>query len=491
MLPFQRHILLSGGDKSLITGVEWDTSSSSTALRHIDVDGNTVTRNVAWFNSHPVWGKMWRCCLSVAGVPTFGSNARGDGLTLDGSAGQVMVRIPAAYVKSEKVGAKIRWWFSPTPYPGFELHPAYKQRGGVARNQIYIGAYPGCLALTAAGTKYLLSKSGEQPFTGEVIVELPFNTGSSAPVVGETLTGASSGKTGIVIGHYVALGSFVGGDAVGKVYLKQPGVATSLFSNPENMQRSGPATIMATTGTGAVLPLTRQLSETYANNIGSTRWGCENIWTLDLITMLYLVEYANWNSQSTSVGIGQGIVNKASGGGFNGEINGYNNADTNIGTNGTGRGTGTDGLTPVVYRGIEDPWGNVWRFVIGLDALDAAYRILKRNGTGVPASPLTSGNYESTVAAPLAYNASTNPDSYTKDLLYEDLTKYLTISNLGGGSSATYLGDYMWWHRSGQVNIWLAGGGWYGGAYYGVGCRSAYNVASSSDRYVGTRVEFI
>lgn len=491
MIPLPRNRVAGQEDSSLIIGVEWDTSSSSTALRRIDVDGNTVTRSAARFNTHPIWGRMWRCCLSVDGVPTFGSNARGDGLTLDGSAGQVMVKIPVAYIKSEKVGAKVRWWFSPTPYIGFELHPAFRQRGGVARNQLYVGAYPGCLAVTATGVKYLLSKSGEQPFTGEVIVELPFGTGSSAPVVGETLTGDSSGKTGIVIGHYVASGSFVVGNAVGKVYLKQPGVATSLFTNPENMQRSGPTTIMATTGTGAILSLTRQLSETYGNNIGSSRWGCENIWTLDLITMLYLVEYANWNSQSLTYGIGQGIVNKASGTGFNGEINGYNGTDSNIAANGTGKGTGTDGLTPVVYRGIENPWGNVWQFVIGIDALDAAYRVLKRNGIGTPACPLTAGNYESTVAAPIVYNASTMPDGYAKDLLYEDLTKYLCIANLAGGSSSTYLCDYIWWHRSGQVNIWLAGGLWNYGAAYGVSVRSAYNGSSISDRYFGARPEFV
>jgi len=488
---FPRQLVpLMGADKSQIIGVEWDTSQSSPALRRIDADGAPISVTASYFNNHPIWGKMWRCCLAADGTPTFGSNARGDGLTLDGSAGQVMVRIPSPYFRSEKVGTKVRWWVSPGPYQGFERHPAPYQRGGIWRNQIYVGAYPGCLSVTAAGTKYLLSKSGEQPFTGEVIVELPFGAGSSAPVAGETLTGASSGKTGTVIGHYVASGSFVGGNAVGKVYLKQPGVATSLFTNPENIQRSGPTTIMATTGTGAVLPFTRQLAETYANNIGSSRWGCENIWTLDLITMLYMVEYANWNSQSLTYGIGQGIVNKASGTGFAGEVNGYNSADTNIATNGTGKGTGTDGLTPIVYRGIENLWGNVWQFIIGLDALDAAYRILKRDGTGTPACPLASGSYESTAAAPIVYNVSTMPDSYAKDLLYENLTKYLCIPNLAAGSSITYLCDYIWWHRSGQTNIWLAGGGWSDGAIAGVGFRDAGGVGSISYRAASARPEY-
>ena len=372
---------------NFIIGVAWDTSSNSPALTPIDVYGTAITAKThAWFDAHPIWGFMKRCALSVAGVPTFGTNARGDGLTLDGSAGQVMVRVPRCYIKSEQVGTIIRWWISPIPFAGFVVHPAFVQRGGTERAQIYLGAYTACLGIVpVTGVKYLLSKSGFQPLAGACIVELPFNTGSSAPVVGETLTGQSSGKTGIVIGHYVSAGSLGASDAVGKVYLKQPGVATDLFTNPENMRRTGPTTIMATTGTGAALSFTRQLAETYGNNIGSTRWGCENIWSLDLVTMLYLIEYANWNSQSSAVGIGLGIVNKATGVGFAGENNGALSADTNIAANGTGTGTGTDGLTPTVYRGIENLWGNLYQFIIGLDAVDAAYRILKRDGTGVAA----------------------------------------------------------------------------------------------------------
>ena len=468
-----------------IIGVSWNTASNSPALTRIDVDGNTVTRNTAWFDRHPVWGQMKRCTLSVDGVPTFGTNARGDGLTLDGSTGQVMVQIPRCYIKAEKSGDIIKWWISPFPYPGFELHPAFKQRGGQERAQIYLGAYAACLGIVpVTGTKYLLSKTGEQPFTGEVIIELPFGTGSSAPVVGETLTGATSGHTGIVIGYYISAGSFVSGDAVGKVYLKQPGVASSLFTNPENMQRAGPTTIMATTGTGAALPFTRQLAETYGNNIGSLRWGCENIWTLDLVTMLYLIEYANWNSQSDSVGIGQGIVNKASGTGFAGENNGFDSADTNIAVNGTGAGTGTDGLTPIVYRGLENLWGNVWLFVIGLDALDAAYRILNRDGSGTPACPMAGGDYESSVAAPIT------ADGYASNILFEELIKYMILANAVAGSSNTYLCDNFWAHNAGETNILLAGGNWNVGATAGVGVRAANKVASYSYHAYTTRVEF-
>ena len=184
-------------------------------------------------------------------------------------------------------------------------------------------------------------------------------------------------------------------------------------------------------------------------------------------------------------------MNKAAGVGVAGENNGALSANTNIAANGTGTGTGTDGLTPIVYRGIENPWGNVWQFVIGLDAVDAAYRILKRDGTGVAACPLTGGNYESTVAAPYAYVAGVTPNGYASNILFEELTKYLVLANAVAGSSSTYLCDYFWAHRPGQTNLWLAGGAWGNGPYAGVGYRFANDVSSLSFCNVGARVEFI
>lgn len=477
-----------------IIGVEWDTSSDSPALKHIDAYGTEITKTAeqwtAWFNAHPIYANMWRCLLSATGVPTFGANARGDGLNLDGTAGQVMVRIPKFYIKSEKVGTKIRWWISPVAFTGFEVHPAFKQRGGTERAQLFVGAYCGGLAVNSAGTLYMLSASGKQPWTGTAMGKLPFGNGVTEIVAGDIVFGATSGNTVIVVAVHKVSGDWGDGNAAGFLYVKYPGANWANWTNPENIQVGG-ATRAATTGTGEALGLTRQNAETYCNNIGSPRWGCESIWTLDALTMLYLIEYANWNSQSTSVGIGRGVVDKVSGTGFAGENNGAHGADANIGTNGTGTGTGTNGLTPIVYRGIENLWGNVYQFIIGIDVLDAAYRVLKRDGTGTPKSPMDAGHYESSIAAPVQYAEPGNLDSYAKDILYEDLSKYLILPNLGGGSDSTYLCDRIYWHRAGQTNIWLAGGRWNNAALTGVGFRSASDVASFSGRTASARPEFL
>lgn len=555
--------------EDLIIGVQWDRTSSSQTLQQIDVDGNVVAnKGTSWFDRHPLWGNRKRCILSPTGIPTFGSNARGDGLTLDGSVGQVMVYNPAGYVKAKQNGNYNQYWLSPSPYRGFEVFPWFLQKGGVQRGAAYIGAYLSKLAVKPDLTKYLLSASGKQPISGGEIVELSFTNGSSEPLEGDILKGATSLVQGTVIGYGLSSGSFGAGTAAGKVYLKlvdeylsfntgsvaftlgqivtgassgatgtiiaivvtsgswvggnatgylvirggngynytsaenitdpltgaakatSDGSAKSPFTNAENLQRSG-STIMAASGSGSALSFTRQNVETYANNINSARWGCESIWALDYDTLLYIIENPSWNSQSRTYGLGQGVVNKPWTRRFGGENTGSGSADSNIAVNGTGHAIGTDGLVHEIYRGKEDPWGNLWRFVIGLDALDASYRILRRDGLGVSKCPMDTGNYESSIAAPVAYNNPAMLDGYVTGLLFEDLTKYLFIPNVAGGSSSTFIGDYVNWHRSGQMNILLAGSCWRDGAYCGVGCRGLDDVSSLSYRHVGARHEYV
>lgn len=59
---------------------------------------------------------------------------------------------------------------------------------------------------------------------GEAIlfVRIPFTSGSVAPALGEALTGATSGATGIVDRVDLRSGSWAGGDAAGDVYLLSP-----------------------------------------------------------------------------------------------------------------------------------------------------------------------------------------------------------------------------------------------------------------------------
>jgi len=251
--------------------------------------------------------------------------------------------------------------------------------------------------------------------------------------------------------------------------------------------RSGKQPVTGTTGEPYPdLPsdsLTIDQARTYAENIGS-HWGIENIWTMAAIQMLYMIEYGNMDSQT---GIGRGIVDKASGTGFAGELTAASSINSNLGDNGTGTGTGTDGLVPIAYRWIENHWGNAWKFIDGYEAVDAAYHILKATGGWTNSGPSVwgSGDYDASTATPIT------TDGYLSNIVYEAALKYLLIASAVAGSDSTYIPDYFYAHDAGEVNILLAGGNWSCASHAGLSCLYSGFVASGSSRDVGCRLEFI
>lgn len=151
-------------------------------------------------------------------------------------------------------------------------------------------------------------------------------------------------------------------------------------------------------------------------------------------------------------------------------------------------GIGTNGQVSVGWRTLNDIWGNIWQFIDGLEAVDAAFRVIRRDGLGTFRNPMQASDYESSIAAPVRDSAN---DGYGKGILYEDLTKLLRIVNQSGGSSTTYLCDYYYAHRTGNVNIVLAGGGWNSGAFCGPAYWYLYYGAGRSSQNIGARPAFV
>ena len=110
-------------------GVEFDTtvaSYSGTRVGRADLHTNV-----------PIQSKMRRCVLKDDGTVAYYLHANdstkrdtGAAAALDGSAGQVMVEIPAHYRRFETEGTKIRCLLSEYPLPGFTLVP-----------KMYVSAY--------------------------------------------------------------------------------------------------------------------------------------------------------------------------------------------------------------------------------------------------------------------------------------------------------------------------------------------------------------
>lgn len=84
-----------------------------------------------------------------------------------------------------------------------------------------------------------------------------FDSGSVAPTVGETITGATSGNTGVIGTVWLRSGSYAGGDAAGVIELSSPtGYERenyTMFSDNELLNGSTSGSNMSTVnGTGSV-----------------------------------------------------------------------------------------------------------------------------------------------------------------------------------------------------------------------------------------------
>lgn len=110
---------------------------------------------------------------------------------------------------------------------------------------------------------------------------------------------------------------------------------------------------------GLTQNLTRANSRTLAANRGA-KWSLATIQSVSASQLLFLVEYASFNTQTA---IGRGVCDKASGTGNESEVTG---ATTALGNN-SGAAAGTNGLVSITYRGEENFWGNIWKWVDGLN----------------------------------------------------------------------------------------------------------------------------
>lgn len=96
-----------------------------------------------------------------------------------------------------------------------------------------------------------------------LFVVLNFDSGSVAPTLGETVTGATSGNTGVVDRIHLYSGSYANGDAVGDVLLISPTGydigAMTCFEDNENVNGSTSGANMFTVKDGGWLNVTGRL----------------------------------------------------------------------------------------------------------------------------------------------------------------------------------------------------------------------------------------
>jgi predicted nucleic acid-binding Zn-ribbon protein len=358
----------------------------------------------------------------------------------DGSMGQVMVYQPKFYylvcpVEYDPIDTgigyhlrKANYYVSEKPRAGFRLHPAFYDASGNEIDYFLTSAYEGSI-YDASASAYLLND------------EQVMNTGED--------------KFSSIAGARPASGS------------------------SQN--------------------LTRPNIEAMAQNRG-TNWHGDLIKQVSAEQMLMIVEMGVMNLQTA---IAQGIVSLpwTTGSDTTSSYAAVTGSTASLG-NGTGRAEKTttyeggvakeytvDGKTSVCWRGKENFWGNLWKFVYGINIWGNG-----KMGGGQPyicsdfsfAESKNSGNYE-----PAGFIV-TNANGYISAMGYSTACDWLFIASECLGNSSLPVGDYTYVTTNlndyriarlgGYWNVWDDAGGFYWALYSGVGSR---------DRIIGGRLVYI
>lgn len=269
-----------------------------------------------------------------------------------------------------------------------------------------------------------------------------------------------------------------------------------------------------------IISKTRTEFQTMArNNNRTNNW---NIYTYDAhrdLTWLFVVEYATLNSQKAfnanltaegyhQGGLGDGVtsgtvtVNGATTYSFVpcGTTNSLGNGTgiieyTHTNTNAEGTSTGTKVVNVPRYRGIENPFGHVWKNVIDVvvAGTDNSVYICKdytkfgtfEGGTNPTAEQLIAAGYELQ-----DFKESTIAGQYVKKLVNNNQADLFPTVVGNGASTTTYYCDYHWTSATATPRTLLIGGR--SGVGSGAGLFSLYsgNGLDYSYASVGTRITF-
>jgi hypothetical protein len=212
-------------------------------------------------------------------------------------------------------------------------------------------------------------------------------------------------------------------------------------------------------------------------------WGLLNMYLHSAIQLFFIIEMGNLNSQAI---LSRGITNLESGTGNHSQNTGH--------TLELGNGTGEVSLAalengatfqagetvthPFSYRGIENLWGNIWKFIDGFFKTTDGLYFGEENDIATPSNMKEFYPQEDVTAYTYGYVDKADkriPWGIIPDVSF-------------GGSSTTYLSDYMWYNTGTRVA--RSGAYWCGGSRAGLLALYLDAAPSGSSRAVGARCAF-
>lgn len=240
--------------------------------------------------------------------------------------------------------------------------------------------------------------------------------------------------------------------------------------------------LASVSGIFPMVGVTRHECRRLAENVG-TGWRQQDFWLTCAVQMLYLVEYGNFNSQSN---LGNGntgssyVASSSSQTNSPNSVAGKSNSLGNDSTNSTsGASSATRGTAFMSYRGIENFFGNCFKWVDGFNIGIVVNRDVWVSNTDTDFADNTSTNY-------IQLNGTlATANGFVSNILDIDGAYLPSVIS---GSSSTFLTDQFFQVTGNRVAAF--GGDASSGAGAGAFCWRVSFASSIADRGIGARLCF-
>ncbi len=224
---------------------------------------------------------------------------------------------------------------------------------------------------------------------------------------------------------------------------------------------------------GLTQDLTRAKTRILANNRG-IGWNQAYAATVAATQLLFAIEYASFNTQS-KIGFG---VQKADDGATN-------MAEPTGATTLLGNASGSVANGSVSYRGEENFWMNIWKWVDGLNIYAYGENSLYVADNGFTDNIGTSPYKDAGITI-------TRSTGYVSAFAYNEEFDWLFFASETLGDSSLPVGDYNYEnHAAASWCVALLGAYWIASSDGGGFCWSVYYDSSSRSRYIGGRLVYV